>query len=755
MSGAVPRSHACPGTRCLRLWAAIVLLGSLHTPAWAGGAGGAIAGRVTSSTERSPAAAIKVTLEELQGESESALRPGAWLAVDPRVTRTDAAGRYRFDNVPPGVYRLRFEGPGYAGRVIAGTRVRAGEELRIDPAPGPALTERVTVRGTRTGDGAGLSRTTLGRGDLESRPAALQDPFRALTGRAGIAQESDFKSEMRIRGSEASDTAVLLDGQPLPYAYHFGGSAGSAGTLSADLVDEVQVSTGGFSVEYGDALAGVIDLSTPVLHPERITGTAGLGSLLAHAAVSGPAGDGSWMVSGRMSDLGLYDERAAGDGVDGVTFHDLFAALRQPLPGGARLEAALLEAGNDYGADLGRTGKVTMASRHGGERLRLEALLDARTLLRLQLSGGDLSVGSSVTGGTSFAQDQAKQDLGVSVLRLLGPTHRLNGGVGLERTQGGMKGTVSDGYGLAASALDYNAARIGAFVEDTWQPGEAVSLRYGVRVDRSSWSGEQAVSPRASLEIRPRNGLTLRGAAGRFVQFPRQEQIFLAAGEPLRRQAADHFIAGIEKSWEAGLHLVVEAYRKDMTDPIGEAVNRSIELPELLTRYDSGRVRGAEITLEQAAAGSWRWGITYGHLVATQEKDGVETPRNTDQRHTASLFLGKRFGRGWEAGGVFRYASGLPYTPLLPFTSGFAYGTALGELNSGRLPAYHRLDLRLSRLVPVAWGRLGVHVDLLNAYNRANVRSVDLYFEPAAGAYYQTTSSQSPFLPVIAVSAEF
>jgi hypothetical protein len=35
------------------------------------------------------------------------------------------------------------------------------------------------------------------------------------------------------------------------------------------------------------------------------------------------------------------------------------------------------------------------------------------------------------------------------------------------------------------------------------------------------------------------------------------------------------------------------------------------------------------------------------------------------------------------------------------------------------------------------------------------VRSVDLYFEPAAGAYYRPTSYQSPFLPVVAVSAEF
>ncbi|MBI1950126.1 MAG: TonB-dependent receptor [Acidobacteria bacterium] len=755
MSGADPRSHSCPGTCGLRVWAAIALLGFLHPSTWAARNGGAIAGRVISHAERPSVAGIEVTLEEMQRAPGAALQAAARAPANPRVTQTDSHGGYRFDDVPPGVYRLRFEGPECAARAIAGIRVRAGEELRVDSAPEPALQERVTVSGRRAGDGAGPSQATFGRGDLESRPAALQDPFRALGGRAGIAQESDFKSEMRIRGGEASDTAVLLDGQPLPYAYHFGGSAGSAGTLSADLVDEIQVSTGGFSVEYGDALAGVIDLSTRPRDPGTITGTAGVGSLLAHAAVSGPAGDGSWTFAGRMSDLGLYDERAAGDGLDGAAFRDLFAALRQPLPGGARLEAALLAAGNGYEAALGGTGRATIASRHGGARLRLEAPLDSRTLLRLQIAGGDLSVGSSVRGGMSFDQDQANQEVGVSVLRLLGRAHRLHGGAVFERTRGGMKGTVSDGPGLVASVLDYDAARTGAFVEETWRPGDTVSLRYGVRIDRSSWSGEQAVSPRASLAIQPRGGLTLRCAAGRFVQFPRQEQVFLAAGEPLRRQVADHFIAGIEKSWRGGLRVVVEGYRKDLHDPIGEAVNRAIELPELLTRYDSGRVRGAEITIEQAAAGSWRWEITYGHLVATQEKSGIESPRNTDERHRASLLLGKRFGRGWEAGGAFRYASGLPYTPLLPFTSGLAHTTVLGELNSARLPAYHRLDLRLSRLVPVAWGQLGVHVDLLNVYNQANVRSVDLYFEPADGAYYRTTAYQSPFLPVVAVSAEF
>src|SRR5207245_11073226 len=101
-------------------------------------------------------------------------------------------------------------------------------------------------------------------------------PFQGAGGPVGIAQENDFQSQMRIRGGDSSDTEVLLDGQPLPYPYHFGGSAGSAGALNGDLVESVEVQTGGFSVEYGDALAGVIDLSPRDRRPDPTPATAGL-----------------------------------------------------------------------------------------------------------------------------------------------------------------------------------------------------------------------------------------------------------------------------------------------------------------------------------------------------------------------------------------------------------------------------------------------------------------------------------------------
>jgi outer membrane cobalamin receptor len=737
----------------LAAWGGVLLLGAAFPLATAGPLVGSLGGRLADPRTGAPVAGVRVALDLLGEEGGPSVRPASSRSTRGHVTWTDATGTYRFEDLPPGIYRLAFTGGKYAGRSISGIRVVAGMERRVDADPGPGLSERVTVLGGI--DGGGLSRVALGSDDLDSRPAALQDPFRALAGRAGISQESDFKSEMRIRGGEATDTAVLMDGQPLPYAYHFGGSAGSAGTLSADVVDEVQVHTGGFSVEYGDALAGVIDIASRARRPASISGTAGVGSLLAHAALSGPAGEGSWVVSGRMSDMGLYDRRVSTDQVQGVQFHDLFASIRQPLPGQARLEAVLLEAGNRFDAGAGDGGRAAMSSRSRGGRFRIEAPVNDRTLWRVQLADGALSVESSVTDGVSFDQDQGKQEVAVSVLRLLGADHRLNGGACLERTQGDMSGTVSDGAGLVEGDPRYDAARVGAFLEDTWRPGERVSLRYGLRADRSSETGSGALSPRASLELRPLPGLALSFAAGRFVQFPRQEQVYLAAGESLRPQVADHLILGMERSFATGLRIVVEGYRKELKDPIGEAVNRYVELPERTTRFDRGRIRGGEVTLDQASGGAWRFGFNYGYMVATLEKNGRESSANADQRHNASLFLATRFGRGWSAAGTFRYASGFAYSPLTPVTVGFNHGIGVGELNGHRLPACHRLDLRVSRWIPVSWGRLGVQIDLLNVYNRANVRSVDLYYDEAEHAYFRATYYQSPFLPIVAMSAEF
>ncbi len=711
-------------------------------------AGSIVSGRVALRGGQ-PVQAARVTLRRA---------PAALPAGDPaagRVARTGEDGAFAFDGVPPGDYRLCVEAVGIRPQDLGGLVTRAGGALRLEIEVEPALTERLSVGGVPgAGGGQGLSHAILKRADLAAGPASLGDPLRALAGLPGLSTDSDLKSEMRVRGGEASDTRILVDGLPLPYAYHFSGGGGSASTLDTARVEEIQVHSGGFSVEFGDALAGVVDVTTRAARPDRTVGTVGLSTVRGTAALAGPAGPGAWSIATRASDLALYEDRAAVDGVDRVAFRDLQGDYRLELPGAGRLEVGLVRNDNAYTQSLGETERADASSAWRGGRLLLDQPFGGHGLVRLLAGEGSLSADSSVTGGAFMEQVQRRTDLRVALL-WEGPAHEIRGGAEARHTRGVVAGEVSDGTTLLASRIEGGWWSGGAWFEDRWHPSARLSLRAGARGDRDSRDGGAALSPRASLEWSPADGWTVRVAAGRFTQFATQEQLFLAPGESFRLQSARHRVFGVERTLAGVLRIVVEGYDTTMRDPIGEAINLHPQLAEQLTQFETARTRGVELTVEDGGAGAWRWRASYGALAARQEKDGVVTPRDTDQAHAASVALGRSFGGGWSVSGLLRYGGGLPYTSETLTADGAGYRIEPGGLNAARLPAWYRVDLHLGRRVARRWGAVRFEIDLMNLTARRNVRSVGLEYDPDDATFYRITRYQTPFMPVFGVAAEF
>jgi hypothetical protein len=108
-----------------------------------------------------------------------------------------------------------------------------------------------------------------------------------------------------------------------------------------------------------------------------------------------------------------------------------------------------------------------------------------------------------------------------------------------------------------------------------------------------------------------------------------------------------------------------------------------------------------------------------------------------DQRHAFSLTVGFHPSPSWTLSGAWHIHSGWPYTPqLIQFDTltvfrgegenwPLSWKEGFGPLNSERLPAYHRLDLRVTRRFELRRGVLDVYLDLFNAYNQVNLRSWD------------------------------
>jgi len=74
-------------------------------------------------------------------------------------------------------------------------------------------------------------------------------------------------------------------------------------------------------------------------------------------------------------------------------------------------------------------------------------------------------------------------------------------------------------------------------------------------------------------------------------------------------------------------------------------------------------------------------------------------------------------------------------------------GVEYGELNKGRLPFYHRLDLSVKRTFELGQTKLDAVLGITNTYNRENIFFVDR-------VKYERVN-QLPILPSLGISWQF
>lgn len=145
----------------------------------------------------------------------------------------------------------------------------------------------------------------------------------------------------------------------------------------------------------------------------------------------------------------------------------------------------------------------------------------------------------------------------------------------------------------------------------------------------------------------------------------------------------------------------------------------------------NGWARGCDIMLGKDVDIHHIW-LAYGLLKAENKfeaLDNIWVPELFDQRHELKLNYQAIWSK-WEANALFLFGSGRPYTPFLgsyevPIQGG---GTrdiyVFGDLNSARLPVYHRLDVGVTR--KFAWKKMlgKIQFSVFNAYNHKNVKDV-------------------------------
>lgn len=230
--------------RALRPWAFLgVLMMSLFATPLAAQETGKIQGRVTDAASGQPIVGAQVVI------------------LGTRLGNiTNAEGFYFINNVPAGLQDIQAQYIGYQTVTVRGQRVLAGQtitqnfSLQQSAVEIAALEVIGETRPLVPRDQVGSKNIVTGEA-VESLP--VDNVTNILRLQPGVVT-TGRKDGVSIRGGRAGEEAVFVDGV-LVRNFNAGSSSLTIGTNS---LSEVDVLTGGFSAEYGEAQSGIINYVT-------------------------------------------------------------------------------------------------------------------------------------------------------------------------------------------------------------------------------------------------------------------------------------------------------------------------------------------------------------------------------------------------------------------------------------------------------------------------------------------------------------
>lgn len=168
-------------------------------------------------------------------------------------------GKYSIDKINPGTYTVEVTLIGYKTMQYTGIKILANKttQLNIEMSETVLTMEQdVVVVGEKplVEVDETQSKRTITRQDIEV--AVIENIKDLVTQQSGVVQSDN---EIHIRGGRSYENAFLLDGVSVqdPLA-----GTGFGLQLSSSSIEEVEVITGGYNAEYGDATSGVVNVRT-------------------------------------------------------------------------------------------------------------------------------------------------------------------------------------------------------------------------------------------------------------------------------------------------------------------------------------------------------------------------------------------------------------------------------------------------------------------------------------------------------------
>jgi outer membrane receptor protein involved in Fe transport len=319
------------------------------------------------------------------------------------------------------------------------------------------------------------------------------------------------------------------------------------------------------------------------------------------------------------------------------------------------------------------------------------------------------------------------------------------------------------------AANEHVAARsfkFASYLEHVVQLGDDLILNVGARVDYFDFNKDASFSPRINFSYRLLDQTTLRAAWGFFYQSPIYSELAysVASDSNTKGEKATHYILGVERVIPfdplstSSLTLKIEAYNKVYDQLISSVRTSSGRITYSRKNDAAGWARGLDLYIALNLPRFYGW-LSYGFLESREDllRDKIgEYPRYTDQRHTVSLVGDWNLGSFWATNLRAQYGSGYAFTPSTAVYNSQTrqWAWVQGGKNSGTLPPYRRVDIRISKEFEIWKLSTLVYFDVSNLFNFTNVQSYRYRFNKNGDPYTEQVTLW-PILPTLGMTVKF
>ena len=619
--------------------------------------------------------------------------------------------------------------------------------------------------------------------DLEMIPSIGGEPDLAqyLQIVPGVVFTGDQGGQLYIRGGSPVQNKVLLDGMIVYSPFH---SIGLFSVFDTDIIRNTDVYTGGFSAEYGGRISSIMDIKTRDGNKKNFEGKLSANTFGSKLLMEGPlskTGKSSFVFSGKTSYLNKSSEL--------FYKHPILSFDEKGLP------YSYTDLYGKFSFHGGNGSKLNIFGFNFTDQVNYQYISDLQWDSKGIGSQFILVPGNSpilIEGNFAFSNYGITMKEAASPLR---SSEIVGFNLGFDFTYFLAKGKVKYGFDVLGFETDFttynsvnsiieqdeNTSEFSAYVNYQYTSTRFI-IEPGFRIQKYTLGFSP--EPRLGMKYNATDKLRLKFATGiysqnilstvsdrdvvnlfyGFISGPNQTY-YKTNGEeyPHKLQKATHFIAGIEYDLGTNLDLSIEGYRKNFTQQTNINRNKTSNSDDDFI-IETGYAQGVDVLLKYSNKRLYLWGVY--SLGFVRRDDGVmEYAPHFDRRHNVNLVASYKFGRNnsWKTDVRWNLGSGFPFTQTQGFYENLNFqdgintdytsangdlGIQYAELNKGRLPYYHRLDLSISKTIKIAKkSDLDLSASITNVYNRENI----FYFNRIK---YERVN-QLPIMPSIGASITF